>query len=169
MIQSVVAIGSGGLFGAGPGASAQKYFYLPQSGTDFIFAIIGEEFGFMGALVVITLFAGILWFGLRIAMRTRDMFSSLVACGATLYLALQAVIHIAVTTGSARQGDYASLCQHGWVLTRGVHDGHRADHGGGPSGLSRGRRRMRARPCNRCRRGTISTGSHGGQRCCRRP
>ena len=101
MIQAVTAAGSGGALGAGAGAGGQKYFFLPQSATDFIFAIIGEEFGLLGTAAVLALFAGVVWFGMRIAMRTRDPFASLVACGVTLYIGIQATIHVAVATGSA--------------------------------------------------------------------
>jgi len=95
-----MALGSGGPWGVGPGAGEQKYFFLPQSGSDFIFAMIGEELGFVGAAAVLALFGALVWFGMRIALRARDPFDSLLACGLTLYLGLQAVIHVAVVSGS---------------------------------------------------------------------
>lgn len=101
MIQAVVALGSGGLFGTGVGAGGQKYGFLPQSGTDFIFAVIGEEFGLLGTATVIGLFVVLVWLGMKIALRARDMFASLLAAGVVLYVGVQAMIHIAVVTGSA--------------------------------------------------------------------
>jgi len=100
MRQAVMALGSGGPWGVGPGAGEQKYFFLPQSGSDFIFAMIGEELGFVGAAAVLALFGALVWFGMRIALRARDPFDSLLACGLTLYIGLQAVIHVAVVSGS---------------------------------------------------------------------
>ena len=80
IIQSLYAIGSGGLFGVGLGNSTQKYLYLPEAHNDFIFSIIAEELGFIGCLVVIALFAIFIWRGILIAMKAPDMFSSLIAC-----------------------------------------------------------------------------------------
>ncbi len=79
VIQSLYAIGSGGLFGVGLGNSTQKYLYLPEPQNDFIFAVIAEELGFIGCIVVITLFAIFVWRGTLIAMKAPDMFGSLLA------------------------------------------------------------------------------------------
>ena len=97
-IQSLYALGSGRLFGLGFGASRQKYLYLPEQHTDFIFAVLGEELGLIGAGVVILLFAVLLWRGLDIAARAPDTFGSLLATGITLMIVLQAVINIGVVT-----------------------------------------------------------------------
>ena len=79
VIQSLYAIGSGGLFGAGLGESKQKYLYIPEPHNDFIFSILGEELGFIGCAVVLILFAILIWRGILIAMKAPDMFGSLVA------------------------------------------------------------------------------------------
>lgn len=100
IIQSLYAIGSGGLFGVGLGNSTQKYLYLPEAHNDFIFSIIAEELGFVGCVVVIALFAIFIWRGIIIAMKAPDMFSSLVAAGITTMVGLQAIINIAVVTSS---------------------------------------------------------------------
>lgn len=100
IIQSLYAIGSGGLFGVGLGNSTQKYLYLPEAHNDFIFSIIAEELGFVGCVVVIILFAVFIWRGIIIAMKAPDMFSSLVAAGITTMVGLQAIINIAVVTSS---------------------------------------------------------------------
>lgn len=100
VIQSLLALGSGGLFGLGLGASRQKFFYLPERHTDFIFAIIGEELGFLGALLVLLLFFGFLWRGYKIAITAPDSFGSLVAVGITSLIAFQALINLGVVTGS---------------------------------------------------------------------
>ncbi|MGD0073442.1 MAG: putative lipid II flippase FtsW [Candidatus Binataceae bacterium] len=99
LVQSYVALGAGGGCGVGLGASRQKMFYLPQAHTDFVFSVIGEEFGMVGALAVIALFAVILWRGMRIAHNEADQFASLLAVGLTALLSLQAVVNIAVVTG----------------------------------------------------------------------
>ena len=100
IIQSLYAIGSGGLFGVGLGNSTQKYLYLPEPQNDFIFSVIAEELGFVGCLVVIILFAIFIWRGVVIAMKAPDSFGSLVAIGITSLVALQAVINMAVVTSS---------------------------------------------------------------------
>lgn len=100
IIQSLYAIGSGGLFGVGLGNSTQKYLYLPEAHNDFIFSIIAEELGFIGCIVVIVLFAIFIWRGIIIAMKAPDMFGSLVAAGITTMVGLQAIINIAVVTSS---------------------------------------------------------------------
>ena len=100
IVQSLYAIGSGGLFGVGLGNSTQKYLYLPEAHNDFIFSIIAEELGFVGCVFVIALFAIFIWRGIIIAMKAPDMFSSLLAVGITTMVGLQAIINIAVVTSS---------------------------------------------------------------------
>ena len=100
VIQSLYAIGSGGLFGSGLGQSKQKYLYLPEPQNDFIFSVLAEELGFIGCTFVITLFAIFIWRGILIAMKAPDMFGSLVAVGITSMIAIQVIINIAVVTSS---------------------------------------------------------------------
>ncbi len=98
--QGLYAIGSGGLFGVGLGQSKQKYLYIPEPHNDFIFAIIAEELGFVGCLVVISLFAIFIWRGILTAMKAPDSFGSLLAVGITSLVGIQAIINIAVVTSS---------------------------------------------------------------------
>ena len=100
VIQSLYAIGSGGLFGVGLGNSTQKYLYLPEPQNDFIFSVIAEELGFIGCLAVIILFGVFIWRGVLIAMKAPDSFGSLIAIGITSLVGLQAIINIAVVTSS---------------------------------------------------------------------
>ena len=100
VIQSLYAIGSGGLFGAGLGESKQKYLYIPEPHNDFIFSILGEELGFIGCAIVLILFAIFIWRGVLIAMKAPDMFGSLVAVGITALVAIQVIINVAVVTSS---------------------------------------------------------------------
>ena len=100
VIQSLYAIGSGGLFGVGLGESKQKYLYIPEPHNDFIFSILGEELGFIGCAIVIILFGIFIWRGVLIAMRSPDMFGSLIAIGITTQIAIQVIINIAVVTSS---------------------------------------------------------------------
>lgn len=100
IIQSLYAIGSGGLFGAGLGESKQKYLYIPEPHNDFIFSVLAEELGFIGCACVIILFAVFIWRGLLIAMKSQDMFGSLLAIGITSLIGLQAIMNIAVVTSS---------------------------------------------------------------------
>ena len=100
IIQSLYAIGSGGLFGVGLGNSTQKYLYLPEAHNDFIFSIIAEELGFVGCVVVIALFAIFIWRGILIAMKAPDMFGSLLAVGITSLVAIQVIVNVAVVTSS---------------------------------------------------------------------
>ena len=99
-IQSLYAIGSGGLFGVGLGESKQKYLYIPEPQNDFIFSILAEELGFVGCAIVIILFALFIWRGILIAMKAPDMFSSLLATGITTLVMVQVVINIGVVTNS---------------------------------------------------------------------
>ncbi len=100
IIQSLYAIGSGGLFGLGLGNSRQKYLYLPEPHNDFIFAVLAEELGFFGCLVVILLFVIFIWRGIVIAMRAPDSFGTLIAIGIVTMIGLQALINIAVVSGA---------------------------------------------------------------------
>ncbi len=100
VIQSLYAIGSGGLFGAGLGESKQKFLYIPEPHNDFIFSILGEELGFIGCAAVLILFAIFIWRGILIAMKAPDMFGSLVAVGITALVAIQVIINVAVVTSS---------------------------------------------------------------------
>jgi len=100
VVQSLYAIGSGGLFGVGLGQSKQKYLYIPEPHNDFIFAIIAEELGFIGCLGVIILFAIFIWRGILTAMKAPDSFGSLLAVGITSLVGIQAIINIAVVTSS---------------------------------------------------------------------
>lgn len=100
VIQSLYAIGSGGLFGVGLGNSKQKYLYIPEPHNDFIFSILSEELGFIGCAVVLILFAIFIWRGILIAMKAPDMFGSLLATGITSLVAIQVIINVAVVTSS---------------------------------------------------------------------
>jgi cell division protein FtsW len=97
-IQALLALGLGGLTGLGLGESRQKFLYLPAPSTDFIFAIIGEEWGLVGTLTIVALFLVIAFQGYRIAIHAPDTFSGLVACGITTWLVVQACINMMVVT-----------------------------------------------------------------------
>ena len=99
IIQSFVALGSGGLWGVGLGDGRQKLFFLPAAHTDFILAILGEETGFIGIMVIILLFALLIWRGVRIAVRTEDTFGAHLARGITAMIALQVIINMGVVLG----------------------------------------------------------------------
>jgi cell division protein FtsW len=99
IIQSLIAVGTGGVFGRGLMAGIQKLFYLPEPQTDFIFAVIGEELGLIGATGVLICFCIIAWRGFRIAMRAEDTFGSFVALGLTTMIAVQAFINMSVVLG----------------------------------------------------------------------
>lgn len=100
IIQSMIAMGTGGLFGVGLAHSKQKLFYLPEAHTDFIFSIIGEELGLIGTLGIVILFGIFILLGFRIAYSARDLFGQFLAFGLVTMLALQAIINIAAVTGS---------------------------------------------------------------------
>jgi cell division protein FtsW len=98
--QGAVALGSGGLTGLGLGEGRQKFGYLPAKETDFILAIIGEEFGLVGTMSVLALFVGVLICGVYIAWNARDTFGLLLATGMTFLIGLQAFINMGVVTGT---------------------------------------------------------------------
>jgi cell division protein FtsW len=97
-LQALMALALGGITGLGLGASKQKYLYLPAPSTDFIFAIIGEEWGLVGTLTVVALFVVVAYQGYRIAITAPDTFSGLLACGITTWIVAQACINMAVVT-----------------------------------------------------------------------
>ena len=98
-IQSLIAVGAGGLSGSGLGGSRQKLFFLPYPHTDFIFAIVGEELGFLGAAGLVFCFGVVAWRGLRAARRAPDPFASFLAAGATAMIVVQAAVNISVVLG----------------------------------------------------------------------
>jgi cell division protein FtsW len=99
-IQSLIALGSGGWFGVGLGASRQKWSYIPNAHTDFIYAILGEETGLLGTVVVLGLFAFLAYMGLRTARKAPDRFGMIVAAGVTIWVSLQALINIGAVTAA---------------------------------------------------------------------
>jgi len=99
IVQSLMALGSGHWLGVGLGASRQKWMFVPNAHTDFIFAIIGEETGLIGEVVVIALFAVFIWAGVRIALRAPDLHGRLLAAGVTGWIAFQAVVNMGAVTG----------------------------------------------------------------------
>lgn len=98
VVQSIYAIGSGGLFGLGIGNSKQKHLYLPEPQNDFVFSIVCEELGFVGAVMVILLFAALLWRGIVIAYKAKDKFGSMIVVGIITQVTVQAALNIAVVT-----------------------------------------------------------------------
>src|SRR6202166_3093473 len=99
LLQSLIAVGSGGFTGVGLMESKQKLFYLPEAHTDFIFAVLCEELGFIGGAIVLTLFAAYAWRGLRAAFRAPDDFGRFLAVGITVMVATQALINLGVVLG----------------------------------------------------------------------
>lgn len=100
-LQSLVAVGSGGLLGVGLGDGRQKLFYLPEAHTDFIYAVVGEEAGLIGTVVLLTLFAGVLWRGYRITQRASGGYLKLCAMGFVLLLVVQAFMNMSVVLSLA--------------------------------------------------------------------
>lgn len=100
LVQSLLALGSGSIWGLGIGQSRQKCYYMPEPHNDFIFSIIGEELGLIGCSLIIILFVIFVWRGIRTAMRARDTYGTLLATGITSIVAVQALINVAVVTGS---------------------------------------------------------------------
>ncbi len=98
--QSLLAIGSGGLFGVGIGNSRQKHLYLPEPQNDFVFSIVCEELGLVGAVLIILVFVLLIWRGYVIAMRCRDRFGSMLAVGLITQVAIQTILNIAVVTNT---------------------------------------------------------------------
>lgn len=100
VVQSLLALGSGGLFGKGLGNSVQKTLYLPEPQNDFILAIIGEELGFIGIIVMVAVFALLIWRGISVAMKAPDRFGLLVGCGVMMMIGIQLLFNIAIVTSS---------------------------------------------------------------------
>lgn len=98
--QGLYAIGSGGLFGLGLGNSRQKYLYIPEPQNDFIFAVVCEELGFIGAVIILLLFSLLVWRGMVISIRAKDKFGSLLGIGLTAQVGLQVLLNIAVVTNT---------------------------------------------------------------------
>ncbi len=97
--QALIGLGTGGVFGIGLGQSRQKFLFLPDPHTDFVFAVIGEELGFLGSLAVLALFAVFAWRGIRIARRAPDAFGFFLASGLTMLITLHVLVNIGVVTG----------------------------------------------------------------------
>ena len=98
--QSLMSIGSGGLLGLGLGQSRQKYLYLPEPQNDFIFAVVCEELGFIGALLIVILFAMLVWCGITVSLKAKDKFGMLLGIGLTVQVGLQVILNIAVVTNT---------------------------------------------------------------------
>ena len=99
MVQSLIAIGSGGLLGVGLGKGRQKFLYLPEEHNDFIFAVVCEELGLIGACVIMLIFSLLIIRGFWIALHARDRFGALLVVGIITHLGLQTFLNIAVVTG----------------------------------------------------------------------
>jgi len=97
--QSLIAVGSGGIFGEGLGMSTQKFGFLPEAMSDSIFAILGEETGMIGCVILVMLFVWFLWLGFKIARGAHDTFAKLTAVGITTWIVFQSFINIASTIG----------------------------------------------------------------------
>jgi len=97
--QSLIALGSGGIFGMGLGQGKQKFAYLPYPESDFIFAIVGEDFGLVGCTAIVMLFCAFVFAGLRVAVNCRDRYGCMLAGGITSMIGLQAFINMGVVTG----------------------------------------------------------------------
>ena len=100
LIQSLYSLGNGGLFGVGLFNSRQKYLFLPFAESDFIFSIIGEEFGLIGGILLLTIFAVLVYFLIKIGLNAKDRFGCLLACGVGILIAVQTLLNVAVVTGS---------------------------------------------------------------------
>jgi cell division protein FtsW len=99
VVHSLLAFGTGGIWGTGIGKGYQKLFYLPEPHTDFIFSVIGEELGLIGVLIILGLYAVILWRGIFIARNSKDAFGSFVAVGLTTAIGLQICVNMGVALG----------------------------------------------------------------------
>lgn len=100
LVQSLLALGSGGIWGVGIGRSRQKCYYLPEPHNDFIFSVIGEELGLVGCVFIIILFLIFIWRGIRIAVNAKDTYGTFLAMGITSVIAVQAIINVAVVSGA---------------------------------------------------------------------
>jgi cell division protein FtsW len=100
IVQSLLALGSGGIFGLGLGASRQKFFYLPEAHTDFIFAVVGEELGMLGTVMVLALFSAFAIRAFMLAQRCTDRFGYFLIVGCAMLIVIQAFINIGVVTSS---------------------------------------------------------------------
>jgi cell division protein FtsW len=100
IIQSLYAIGSGGLFGRGLGKSLQKFLYIPEPYNDYIFAVMAEELGYIGVLMVLILFLIFIWRGIKVSMNAPDVFGSLVAIGITSLISVQVILNVAVVSNT---------------------------------------------------------------------
>jgi len=100
VVQSLLALGSGGLFGLGLGKGLQKNLYLPEPQNDFILAIIGEELGYVGCILLLAVYLVLVWRGIHVALNAPDLFGTLLASGITIMLALQVILNVAVVTSS---------------------------------------------------------------------
>jgi len=100
VIQSLYALGSGYIFGSGLGRGRQKLFYLPEPQNDFIFAVIGEELGFIGGVAILALYLIFVWRGFQIALKAPDLYGTLLAAGLTFMIAMQVLINVAVVSGT---------------------------------------------------------------------
>ena len=100
VVQSLLALDSGGLFGKGLGNSIQKTLYLPEPQNDFILAIIGEELGYIGILIMVAAFAYMIWRGLKVALNAPDRFGLLLGCGVMMQIGIQLIFNIAIVTSS---------------------------------------------------------------------
>ena len=98
--QSLLAFGSGGIFGKGLGKSVEKALYLPEAHSDFILSIVGEEVGLVGVVLLMLAYLYLIWRGCDVAIHAKDDFGTLLAAGVTLHVALQVIINIAVVTAS---------------------------------------------------------------------
>ena len=99
IIQSLYAIGPGGLLGLGFGSSIQKHFYLPEPQTDFIFSIISEEFGFLGVLVVTSIFLLLFYFSIKISLQAKNLFAKYLSFGLSFGILIQALLNLCVVVG----------------------------------------------------------------------
>jgi cell division protein FtsW len=99
VVQSLIGLGSGHLLGTGLGGGQQKWGYLPNAHTDFIFSVIGEELGFVGAVAVLLLLGALVWFGIRVATRSADRFGGLLAIGLVAWVATETLINVGAVIG----------------------------------------------------------------------
>jgi cell division protein FtsW len=97
--QALIGLGNGGIFGVGLGEGGQKYFYLPEPHTDFVFSILGEEIGFVGLLAVLAIFGFIIYRGMKIAYNAPDKMGQLMAFGFSFILGMYVIVHACVNTG----------------------------------------------------------------------